>query len=132
LKTVTIWLAVGLLFKASPLIVAVYIGVTFYNFVTHANLHLGFGRASWLWNSPQYHRLHHAAAAEYYDCNYAALLPIFDVIFWSYRKPRPDEFPATGLASGAAPDSLTEAVLWPVVKARKPVPGSGQPTASAS
>src|SRR5215468_2456406 len=43
LKTVTIWLAVGLLLKASPLIVAVYVGFSFYNFLTHANLHLGFG-----------------------------------------------------------------------------------------
>jgi len=123
LKTITIWLAVGLLFKASPLIVAVYSGVTFYNFLTHANLRLGFGKASWTWNSPQYHRLHHAAAPEYYDCNYAALLPIFDVMFGSYRKPRPDEFPATGLASGVAPESLTEAVLWPAVKARRSVGG---------
>jgi sterol desaturase/sphingolipid hydroxylase (fatty acid hydroxylase superfamily) len=129
LKTVTIWLAVGLLFKASPPILAVYFGLMLTNFLTHANLHLGFGKASWIWNSPQYHRLHHAAAPEYYDCNYAALLPIFDVMFGCYRKPRPDEFPATGLASGVAPESLTEAVLWPVVKARKTGPAHEEPTA---
>ena len=46
-------------------IVIVYMVLTFYNFVSHANVPLGFGRGSWLWNSPQYHRLHHAAAAEY-------------------------------------------------------------------
>jgi sterol desaturase/sphingolipid hydroxylase (fatty acid hydroxylase superfamily) len=114
LKTVTIWLAVGLLFKAAPAIVIAYMALTFYNFVSHANVRLGFGRASWLWNSPQYHRLHHAAAAEYHDCNYAALLPIFDVLFGAYRRPQPGEFPATGLDDGAAPESYPETVAWPL------------------
>jgi len=114
LKTVTIWLAVGLLFKASPAIVLVYVALTFYNFVSHANVPLGFGRVSWLWNSPQYHRLHHAAAAEYHDCNYAALLPIFDMLFGAYRRPAPGEFPPTGLDDGAAPRSYAETVAWPL------------------
>jgi sterol desaturase/sphingolipid hydroxylase (fatty acid hydroxylase superfamily) len=114
LKTVTIWLAVGLLFKAPPAIVLVYMALTFYNFLTHANLRLGFGRASWIWNSPQYHRLHHAAAAQYHDCNYAALLPVFDLLSGAYRRPAPDEFPATGLDDGAEPQSYVEAAAWPL------------------
>jgi sterol desaturase/sphingolipid hydroxylase (fatty acid hydroxylase superfamily) len=131
LKTVTVWLAVGLLFKASPVIVLVYMGVTFYNFVSHANVPLGFGRVSWLWNAPQYHRLHHAAAAEYHDCNYAALLPIFDVLFGAYRRPAPGEFPATGLDDGAAPRSYAETVAWPLRHWRPRRPASGAPTQSA-
>ena len=118
LKTVTIWLAVGLLFKAGPIIVGIYTLFTLYHFVAHANLPVGFGKASWLWNSPQYHRLHHAAATEYYDCNYASLLPVFDVLFGSYRKPLPGEFPATGLASGTVPRSFAEIVVWPIRKLR--------------
>jgi len=130
LKTVTIWLAVGLLFKAGPAIVGVYTVFTFYHFITHANVPLGFGGVSWLWNSPQYHRLHHAADPQYYDCNYASLLPIFDVVAGSYRRPQPGEFPETGLDTGAEPRSLAEAVAWPFRQSRalsglieaKPVP----------
>ena len=136
LKTVTIWLAVGLLLKAAPAIVIVYMVLTFYNFVSHANVPLGFGRVSWLWNSPQYHRLHHAAEAEYHDCNYAALLPIFDVVFGAYRRPRPGEFPPTGLDDGAVPTSYAETVAWPLRKwqpqpwlqLRRRIPLRGAPT----
>jgi sterol desaturase/sphingolipid hydroxylase (fatty acid hydroxylase superfamily) len=131
LKTVTVWLAVGLLFKASPVIVLVYMALTFYNFVSHANVPLGFGRVSWLWNAPQYHRLHHAAAPEYHDCNYAALLPIFDVLSGAYRRPAPGEFPATGLDDGAAPRSYAETVAWPLRHWRPRRPASGAPTQSA-
>ena len=128
LKTVTIWLAVGLLFKASGPIVIVYMIFTFYNFVSHLNVPLGFGKASWLWNSPQYHRLHHAAAPEYYDCNFASLLPIFDVLFGSYRRPKPGEFPPTGLSSGAMPDSFAEIVTWPVRRTKTRSTGAGRPS----
>jgi sterol desaturase/sphingolipid hydroxylase (fatty acid hydroxylase superfamily) len=116
LKTATVWLAVGLVFKASPLIVGLYMAFTFYNFFNHANVRFGFGRASWVLNSPQYHRLHHGATHDYFDINFAALLPVFDVIFGTYRRPRADEYPATGLDSGEAPKSLVEAIAWPVRK----------------
>src|ERR1700722_8042551 len=41
IKSLTIWLAVGLLFKASPKIVALYGLATLYNMVLHGNLRLG-------------------------------------------------------------------------------------------
>lgn len=87
LKTVTIWLAVGLLFKASPVILVVYALLGYYNFLTHSNVKLGFGKAWWVWNSPQYHRIHHSASSEHFDVNFAALLPIFDLIAGSYYRP---------------------------------------------
>ena len=116
LKTVTIWLAVGLLFKASPVIVIVYLAVGYYNFLTHANVKLGFGRAWWLWNSPQYHRIHHSASPEHFDVNFAALLPIFDLVSGTYYRPKRDEYPATGLATGEEPRSFIEVVTWPLRK----------------
>ena len=114
LKTFTIWLAVGLLFKAAPVIVVVYVAFTYYNFLTHANVRLGFGKASWLWNSPQYHRIHHSASPEHFDVNFAALLPIFDLISGTYYRPKEAEYPATGLDTGEEPRNFVEVVTWPL------------------
>jgi sterol desaturase/sphingolipid hydroxylase (fatty acid hydroxylase superfamily) len=116
LKTVTVWLAVGLLFRASPMIVLVYTAITYYNFLTHANVRLGFGKAWWVWNSPQYHRIHHSAAAEHFDVNFASLLPIFDLIAGTYYRPKAGEYPTTGLDTGEEPRSFGEAVTWPLRK----------------
>jgi sterol desaturase/sphingolipid hydroxylase (fatty acid hydroxylase superfamily) len=125
LKTLTIWLAVGLLFKAGPAIVGVYALASYYNFWVHSNVRVGYGAAGWLLNSPQYHRLHHSASPEHFNCNYAALLPIFDLISGAYRRPTPGEYPATGLDDGARPHGLIQAVLWPLRQQRAtPAPAS--------
>ena len=114
IKSLTIGLLAGLLFKASPAVIGLYTALSFYNAVIHSNTRLDFGRATWLLNSPAYHRLHHSILPEHWDCNFAALLPIWDVIFATYHRPRPDERPHTGLDTGEAPQSPTEALLWPV------------------
>ncbi len=114
LKSVTIWLAVGLLFKAPAPIPLIYGLLTFYNFVIHSNTRLDLGRWSWLLNAPGYHRLHHSASPEHFDVNFAALLPIFDVVTGTYRPARPGERPATGLDTGERPTTAAEVMLWPV------------------
>ena len=71
--------------------------------LSHANARLGFGRlGSALVVGPQYHRLHHAIAHAQapFDrtqgCNFAVILPIWDVIFGTWcREPK---FPPTGVA----------------------------------
>jgi sterol desaturase/sphingolipid hydroxylase (fatty acid hydroxylase superfamily) len=129
---VTVWLAVGLLFKAAPVIVVAYTLATCWNFFAHANVKVGFGRGWWLWNSPQYHRIHHSASAEHFDRNFAALLPVFDLISGTYWRPHPGEYPQTGLDNGEEPRSLVEAVTWPLRKLRigARIFGKAAPTAS--
>ncbi len=112
IKSVSIWLAVALLFKVSQPMLTFYVVVSLYNFVSHANLRLGFGPVSWLWNSPQYHRLHHSTDETHYNANFAALLPIFDVVTGAYHRPRPGEFPATGLEDRAV--GPLEVMVWPI------------------
>jgi sterol desaturase/sphingolipid hydroxylase (fatty acid hydroxylase superfamily) len=112
LKSVSIGLVVALAFKVNGEIVAVYFFTSFYHLIVHANLRLGFGRFSWIWNSPQYHRLHHSREAQHYNTNFAALLPVFDVISGSYQRPRRDEFPETGLDERVA--APLELIVWPV------------------
>ncbi|MEO6041048.1 MAG: sterol desaturase family protein, partial [Croceibacterium sp.] len=93
-----------------PVALAVYIGLSLWNYVSHAGIRLDFGRGSWLLNSPAYHRRHHSSDPEHYGSNFAALFPIFDVIAGSYR--RPDGYPPTGLEM--RPETLADLVLWPL------------------
>ncbi len=111
LKSVSIWLAVALLLKVDRSALAVYGAAGLWNYINHANLRFGFGPLSWAWNSPQYHRLHHSTDAAHYNANFAALLPIFDVITGAYHRPAKGEFPPTGLEDRAA--SPLDVALWP-------------------
>jgi sterol desaturase/sphingolipid hydroxylase (fatty acid hydroxylase superfamily) len=113
IKMLSIYLLVGLMFKAPPEILGAYALLAYYNVFLHMNIRVGFGRFSFLLNSPQYHRLHHSALPEHYDQNFAALLPVYDLIFGTYRRPRQGEFPPTGLDSGDQPTGFIGALLWP-------------------
>jgi sterol desaturase/sphingolipid hydroxylase (fatty acid hydroxylase superfamily) len=113
MKAVSVWLAVALLFKANGPILAIYATISLYHLLTHANVRVGFGAASWLWNSPQYHRLHHSSDPAHFNANYAALLPIFDVLSGAYRRPKPGEYPATGLGDEGM-EGPFDLVTWPL------------------
>jgi sterol desaturase/sphingolipid hydroxylase (fatty acid hydroxylase superfamily) len=112
IKSVTIWLAVALLFRADVRILAVYFVFAQYNFLSHSNLRLGFGPFSWLLNSPRYHRLHHSRDPGHYNSNFAAQFPIFDVLTGAYRRPRPGETPDTGLDESV--ERPLEVLVWPI------------------
>jgi sterol desaturase/sphingolipid hydroxylase (fatty acid hydroxylase superfamily) len=77
--------------------------------LSHANVRLGFGSlGNVLIVGPQYHRLHHSIehAEIPYDrtrgCNFAVILPVWDMMFGTWR--REAAFPPTGVAnlSGSA------------------------------
>jgi sterol desaturase/sphingolipid hydroxylase (fatty acid hydroxylase superfamily) len=81
--------------------------------LTHANLKLRFpGPLEWLLVSPRYHRLHHAIGQEnstkHEVRNYAALFPVWDLIFGTADLGR--AYPSTGIAAhprlGAYPESF--------------------------
>jgi sterol desaturase/sphingolipid hydroxylase (fatty acid hydroxylase superfamily) len=76
--------------------------------LSHCNVRLGFGGLGGpLLVGPQYHRLHHAIehANAPFDrtrgCNFAVILPLWDVIFGTWR--REPAFPSTGVAALAGP-----------------------------
>ena len=114
IKSATIYLAVGLMFRSNDRIALIYGALTFWNYVAHMNLRLGFGRAWFVLNSPQFHRIHHSGLREHYDRNFAGLFTIFDAIFGTAYVPAPGEYPSTGLEDADTPNSLIEAVLWPM------------------
>jgi len=111
LKAVTIWPAVAVTLQPSGADLAIYSTISLYNYFSHANLKVDFGRWSWVMNSPAYHRLHHSRAAEDHGANFAALFPVFDVLLGSYR--RPTGFVETGL-DDACPRSIVDTLLWPI------------------
>jgi sterol desaturase/sphingolipid hydroxylase (fatty acid hydroxylase superfamily) len=109
IKAVTIWPLAAFIVRPTAVVLLAYIFVSMWNYVAHSGLPLNFGKLSWLWNSPAYHRRHHSSLPEHYNSNYAALLPIWDVILGSYY--RPDGMPPTGL--DVRPDAI-QALMWPM------------------
>jgi sterol desaturase/sphingolipid hydroxylase (fatty acid hydroxylase superfamily) len=83
-------------FQLLPL-VGSYLLFKIYGLFNHANIRLDLGPLTPVMSGPQWHRLHHARDAEYYNSNYAAFFPIFDIVFGTYRRPQRGEYPATGL-----------------------------------
>jgi sterol desaturase/sphingolipid hydroxylase (fatty acid hydroxylase superfamily) len=82
----------------------VLIGFRLVESLSHTNVRLGFGAVgSALLVGPQYHRVHHSIehAQPPFDrargCNFAIILPIWDVLFGTWR--RGAEFPQTGVAA---------------------------------
>ncbi|MDB5804956.1 MAG: sterol desaturase family protein [Betaproteobacteria bacterium] len=79
----------------------------------HMNLRLQLGRFTPLLMGPQLHRLHHATDARVYNSNFATLLPLWDILFGTYRAPAPGQFDATGIAGVAATRSFWRALMLP-------------------
>ncbi|HWE99021.1 MAG TPA: sterol desaturase family protein [Caulobacteraceae bacterium] len=113
IKSVTVYLVVALLVRANPAVIAIYSIASLYNYVSHLNVDFGYGRLSFLLNSPRYHRIHHSRRPEHWNTNFAAIFPIFDVIFGSYRPGAAGAPPPTGLDAREEPKSIGEAVIWP-------------------
>lgn len=96
LKAMSIWPAAAFIIRPTPLVVSLYLLVTLWNYLSHARVPLNFGRLSWLLNSPAYHRRHHSSLPEHYNSNFAAILPVWDVLAGSYHQPDRG-MPPTGL-----------------------------------
>ncbi|MBC2650943.1 sterol desaturase family protein [Novosphingobium aerophilum] len=111
IKGLTIWSATSMITTSTFPLMATYAWMSLYNYFIHANLKVDFGRWSWVLNCPAYHRRHHSRLPEHYDTNFAALFPIWDVLFRTYR--RPDGWPPCGLDEGA-PQSLGDLFAWPL------------------
>lgn len=107
-------LPIALLLRIPAGYVVVYVLLSYHVYLMHSNLKLDLGRWSWLVTTPGYHRLHHSSDPEHYNQNFAFILPIFDVVFDSYRPARPGEWPKVGLGEGQEPRGVVDLVFWPV------------------
>lgn len=100
-----------------PSSIAVVVGFIYFlpDGCAHLNIRFSMGRAiTWI-NNPQWHRIHHSVRVEHHDKNFAALLPLWDILFKTAWIPGPDEYPATGLASQDH-ISFVDGIIWPFRK----------------
>ena len=109
----TIYLAIGLVIRAKPVLLISYGFVTLWNFFSHMNVRAGFGPVWFLLNSPQCHRFHHSVQPEHHDKNFAGFFTFFDAIFGTASIPRLPESPVTGLSDGDRASGLAKAIIWP-------------------
>lgn len=94
---------------------AVAFALSFWGFYIHTNLNLHFGPVNRVLCSPQLHRLHHSIRPEHQDTNFAAMFPIYDILFGTYAVPRRNDVPETGLSSGERVTSVWQANALPFV-----------------
>jgi len=62
-----------------------------YQFFLHTDARIPLGPLEWVLNTPAHHRVHHACNGPYLDKNYGGMLIIFDRIFGTFAKARPEE-----------------------------------------
>jgi len=79
-----------------------------YTYFTHSSLRIKLGALGVLFVGPQYHRVHHSIEARHYNKNLCGTFPIIDMIFGTYYRPAPDEWPDTGVEGAAGDPSVLE------------------------
>jgi sterol desaturase/sphingolipid hydroxylase (fatty acid hydroxylase superfamily) len=80
----TVLLPIYLLGFAENAINAYVVWVGIQGVLIHSNTSIPFGPLAYLFATPHFHHWHHAADAEAIDRNYAANLPVLDMIFGTY------------------------------------------------
>ena len=84
----------------------------YWPFFIHMNLRLDLGPFTRVLAGPQYHRIHHSLESSHHNKNYAAYVPVWDIIFGTAYLPKRDEFPPTGL-DGDEDTHLGKALIQP-------------------
>jgi sterol desaturase/sphingolipid hydroxylase (fatty acid hydroxylase superfamily) len=105
---------IAVLFKTPPVIVMTVLFLGFLpNGCAHLNVRLHLGRFSTWINGPQWHRIHHSIQREHLNRNYAAIFPIWDILFGTAWIPAENEFPPSGLVPSERP-GIVDGIIWPV------------------
>ncbi|MEQ1878074.1 MAG: sterol desaturase family protein [Bdellovibrionia bacterium] len=63
----------------------------------HSNVKVSFGPLTWLYVSPQLHRIHHSKEERHMNSNFVDFFPIWDILFGTYYRPKKDEWPESGV-----------------------------------
>jgi len=114
METVAVIVPAAILFK--PPIVTIplaYLITQGMSYFIHLNSRISLGPLTPIIAGPQTHRIHHSKLPEHIDKNFAAIFPLWDVIFGTYYHPKKGECPPCGLASGETVHSFRYALLMP-------------------
>ena len=114
IRVFTIGIPMGFLIALAPVQGALLVGVVAqWAIFIHANIRLPLGPLTPVFTGPQLHRIHHSLDVRHADKNYAAFFPIWDILFGTYYRPLPGEWPATGLQNRQTVSNLWEAAILP-------------------
>jgi len=116
IKGIAVYPIVGLVFAVPYQAVFAGALITYYNYFLHFNIRITFGPLGAVLNCPQYHRLHHSNMARHQNKNFAALFPVFDLLFGTYCRPAASEYPTTGIEGQRGPNRMVEAVGWGLLR----------------
>jgi sterol desaturase/sphingolipid hydroxylase (fatty acid hydroxylase superfamily) len=109
------------------------LAVGLWGYFIHMNLRLDLGPLTPVLAGPQLHRIHHSNVPQHVDRNFAAYFPVWDVVFGTYLRPGPNEYPATGTHDGEDLNGVVRASLAPFQAwfGRRPAVAAGHaPSAS--
>lgn len=113
-------LPMAILFDLTPAYSAgVAFVLSFWGFYIHTNVDIHFGVVNRILCTPQGHRLHHSLRTEHHDCNFAAIFPVYDIMFGTYVDPKKGDVPATGLSSGEKVSNVWQANMLPFAGLRR-------------
>jgi sterol desaturase/sphingolipid hydroxylase (fatty acid hydroxylase superfamily) len=94
---------------------------------SHANVRVRFGPLRWVVGGPEFHHWHHAAQPSAYNRNFAAQVPLIDLVFGTLYMPKgqtPDRYGV----DEQVPGSYLGQLLYPL--RRRPATSS-QPIAES-
>lgn len=120
LRVFAVWLPFGLVFQQPAMAGWLWSAFLLWGYFIHMNLRISFGPFTPFFCGPQLHRIHHSMQPEHLDRNFAAFFPLFDVLFGTYCKPKPGEYPGTGLVDGEDLNGLVRASISPILYLRRP------------
>lgn len=107
-------LPMAIVFDLTP-VTAGWLGavLVYWPYFIHANLRLPFGPLTHVVVGPQAHRIHHSLESAHADRNFAAVFPLWDIVFGTFCAPASGEYPRTGLHSGERVTTLWQANVLP-------------------
>jgi sterol desaturase/sphingolipid hydroxylase (fatty acid hydroxylase superfamily) len=114
----------------APHYIALFLISMLWGFVNHANVRLNLGPLTPIISGPQWHRIHHSNLDEHQDKNFASFFPFIDILFGTYYRPQPGEYPPSGLSAKDEKPALSEATFVPFLNWAKRAPGSVKKGAS--
>lgn len=80
--------------------------------LNHSNLRINFGPLRWLLASPEFHHWHHSQDSEARDKNFAATLPLLDIVFGTLHMPR-DQTPSKFGLDQSIPATYPAQLIYP-------------------
>lgn len=116
----TVILPIYLLGFAENAVNAYIVWVGIQGLLIHSNTSIPFGPLRYVFTTPHFHHWHHSADEEAIDRNYAANLPVIDMIFGTYIN-NADRWPkAYGVVGKPLPHGFLAQHLYPFIAPPKP------------